>query len=111
VAGQPGAPTVGGGGLAIVPLAAMDGPFWDLTGEEPVANPLAWSQLAPQLGQAQVTQLGGRVASIHADGDFRVKVPPGEYAACYWPRGTGGRSGGAPLSGRRLPLTVRRDCR
>ena len=94
VAGQPGDPAVGGGGLAVIPIAVMDGPFWDLTAEEPVANPLAWSHLTPQLSQAQVTQLGGKVASIDGDGDFRLHVRPGEYAVCYWRDGIGGRIAG-----------------
>jgi hypothetical protein len=91
VAGQAGDPAVGGGVLAMVPIAAMDGPFWDLTGEDPVANPLAWSDLTAQLSQAQVTRLGGKVATIDGDGDFRVKAPPGEYAVCYWPSPAGSR--------------------
>ena len=91
VEGQPGDPAIGGGGLAVIPIVAMDGPFWDLTGEDPVADPRAWSYLAPQLSEAQVIQLGGTVASIDGDGDFRVKAPPGEYAVCYWPSGPGGR--------------------
>lgn len=85
VAGQPGDPDVGGGVLAVIPIAAMDGPFWDLTGEDPLANPLAWSHLAAQLSQAQVARLGGEGATIEDDGDFRVKAPSGEYAVCYWP--------------------------
>ncbi|WP_159081398.1 hypothetical protein [Nocardioides sediminis] len=91
VAGQPGDPAVGGGMLAIVPIAAMDGPFWELTGEDRVADPLAWSHLSAQLSEAQVTQLGGKVATIDGDGDFRVKEPPGEYAVCYWPSAVGSR--------------------
>jgi len=94
VAGQPGDPAIGGGGLAVIPIAAMDRPFWDLTAEEPVANPLAWSHLTPQLSQAQVTQLGGTVASIDGDGDFRLHVRPGEHAVCYWRNGIGGRVAG-----------------
>ena len=90
VAGQPGASAIGGGGLAAIPLAAMDSRFWDLTGEKPVANPLAWSSLTPQLSRAQVAQLGGTVASIDDDGDFRLHARPGEYAVCYWPSGIGG---------------------
>jgi hypothetical protein len=31
------------------------------------------------------------VTRIDGDGDLRLTVPPGEYAVCYWPRGTGGR--------------------
>ena len=91
VAGQPGLGSIGGGGLAVIPIAAMDGPFWELTGEKPVANPPAWSHLTPQLSQAQVARLGGTVASIDGDGDFRLHVDPGEYAVCYWRNGTGGR--------------------
>lgn len=94
VEGQPGDPALGGGGLAVVPIAAMDGPFWDLVDEEPVANPLAWSHLTPQLSQAQVTRLGGTVASIDGNGDFRLHEPPGEYAVCYWRNGIGGRVAG-----------------
>lgn len=69
----------------------MDGPFWDLTGEERVADPQGWAYLAPQLSEAHVSQLGGKVAPIDGDGDFRLRVPPGQYAVCYWPRGIGGR--------------------
>jgi len=83
VAGQPGDPDVGGGVLAVIPIVAMDGPFWDLTGEDPVANPLAWSHLTAQLSQAQVARLGGELATIEDDGDFRVTATPGEYAVCY----------------------------
>lgn len=84
VAGQTGDPDVGGGVLAVIPIVAMDGPFWDLTGEDPVANPLAWSHLTAQLSQAQVARLGGELATIEEDGDFRVTATPGEYAVCYW---------------------------
>jgi hypothetical protein len=91
VAGQPGLGSIGGGGLAAIPIAAMDGPFWELTGEDPVADPLAWSYLTPQLDRAQVARLGGEVASIDGDGDFRLHVRPGEYAVCYWHNGTEGR--------------------
>jgi hypothetical protein len=94
VAGQWGDPAVGGGGLAVIPIAAMDGPFWELTGKEQVADPLAWSHLTPNLSRAQVIQLGGTVASIDADGDFRLHLRPGEHAVCYWPHGTGGRTTG-----------------
>ena len=94
VAGQWGDPAVGGGGLAMIPIAAMDGPFWELTGEERVADPLAWSHLTPHLSRAQVIQLGGTVASIDGDGDFRLHLRPGEYAVCYWSHGTGGRTTG-----------------
>jgi hypothetical protein len=97
VAGQPGDPALGGGVLAIVPIEAMDGPFWDATGEDPVANPRAWSHLTLQLNQAQVTRLGGKVATIDGDGDFRVKAPPGEYAVCYWPSPAGSRIWGCSL--------------
>ena len=41
VEGQPGDPAAGGGGLAVIPMGAMEGPFWDLTGEERVADPQA----------------------------------------------------------------------
>jgi hypothetical protein len=94
VAGQPGDPAIGGGGLAVIPIAGMDGRFWDLTGDEPVANPLAWSHLTTQLSPAQVTQLDGTVASIDGDGDFRLHVRPGVYAVCYWRNGIGGRVAG-----------------
>lgn len=82
VAGQQGSPAIGGGGLAVVPIAAMDGPFWDLVGEELIANPYAWSHLSAPLKPAQVTQLGGSVASIDGDGDFLVHARPGEHAVC-----------------------------
>jgi hypothetical protein len=39
VAGVPGGDPVGGGGLAILPIAVMDGPFWELTGLEPITDP------------------------------------------------------------------------
>lgn len=91
VEGQPGDPDAGGGGLAVVPIEAMDGPFWDLTGAERVADPQGWSYLATQLTEAQVAELGGEAASVDDDGDFRLTVPPGEYAVCYWPGRLGGR--------------------
>lgn len=94
VAGQSGDPALGGGALTVIPIAAMDRPFWELTGEEPVVNPLAWSHLTPRLSRADVVRLGGTVASIDEDGDFRLHVPPGEYAVCYAPGGVGGRSAG-----------------
>lgn len=91
VEGQPGDPAAGGGGLAVIPVAAMDGPFWQLTGEEQVADPREWSYLTPQLSEEQVTELGGAVALIDGTGAFRVIVPAGEYAVCYWPGDVGGR--------------------
>jgi hypothetical protein len=91
VAGQPGDPAIGGGVLAIIPLAAMGGPFGEPADEDPVANPRAWSHLSVQLSQMEVARLGGKVATIDGDGDFRVKAPPGEYAVCYWPSPTGTR--------------------
>ena len=94
VEGQPGLGSIGGGGLAVIPIAAMEGPFWDLVGEEPVANPLAWSHLTPKLGQVQVAELGGKATAIDGDGDFRLHVRPGDYAVCYWRNGIGGRVAG-----------------
>lgn len=78
----------------MIPMAAMDGPFWELTDEDRVADPRAWSYLTPQLSRSRVIQLGGTVASIDGDGDFRLHVRPGEYAVCYWPHGAGGRTTG-----------------
>lgn len=90
VAGQPGDPAVGGGGLAIFPIAVMDGPFWELTGAEPIADPQQWAFLGATLSASDVSELGGTVTSIDEDGDFRITSPPGEYAICYWPDGIGG---------------------
>jgi hypothetical protein len=98
VAGQPGAPAVGGGGLAVLPIAAMAGPFWDLVDVAPVANPRAWAVLGAQLSETQAVQLDGTVVPIDGDGDFRIGVPPGEYAVCYWPRGTSGRIWGCNVA-------------
>jgi len=94
VAGLPGNPDIGGGGLAVIPIAAMDGPFWELTGAERVADPQAWVNLAPQLSEAQVVQMGGTVAPIEDDGDFRLIVPPGEHLVCYWSGDMPGDIGG-----------------
>lgn len=80
-----------------MPIAAMDGPFWDVTGLEPIANPQAWSHLTSALNQAQVDQLGGMVAPIDSDDDFRLHVGPGEYAVCYWRVGAGGRITGCSV--------------
>ena len=91
VEGQPGDPAAGGGGLAVIPIAAMDGPFWDLTGEELVADPQGWAYLAPQLSEVNVSQLGGKVVPIDGEGNFGLSVPPREYAVCYWPGDIGGR--------------------
>lgn len=91
VEGQPGDPSVGGGGLAVVPVAAMDGPFWDRTDQEQVADPRGWAHLVVSLSEAHVDQLDGTVVAIDDEGDFRVEVPPGAYAVCYWPSEIGGR--------------------
>lgn len=90
VAGQDGDPAVGGGGLAVIPIAAMDGPFWDLAGQEPITDPRGWSYLVFQLDEAQVAELGGTVVPIDDDGDFRITVPPGDYGVCRWPEEIGG---------------------
>lgn len=97
VAGQSGDPAVGGGGLAVIPIAAMDDRFWELTGEERVADPQGWAYLSPQLSEAHVSQLDGKVAHIDGDGDFRMSAPPGEYAVCYWPHGIEGRVTGCDV--------------
>lgn len=90
VAGQSGNPAVGGGGLAVLPIAVMDSRFWELTEVEPVANPSAWAVLRVRLTGAQVSRLGGAVVSVDDKGDFRLQLPPEEYAFCYWPSGTDG---------------------
>ncbi|HYI32693.1 MAG TPA: hypothetical protein VEX88_04440 [Glaciibacter sp.] len=94
VAGQPGAPAASGGGLAILPIAVMDGPFWELTGVEPLADPQEWAELVVPLSKSDVSELGGTVTPIDEDGDFRVTVQPGEYAVCYWPGEIGRRVNG-----------------
>lgn len=91
VEGQPGDPTVGGGGLAVVPIAAMDGPFWDLTDQDRVDNPRGWAYLVLSLSEAHVSELDGTVVPIDDEGDFRVEVPPGKYAVCYWSSKIGAR--------------------
>lgn len=90
VAGQPGDPALEGGGLAVIPIAAMDGPLWDLTDQEPAADERRWAYLPLLLSEAQVSQLDGTVVPIDAEGDFRVKVPPGQYAVCHWSNHIGG---------------------
>jgi hypothetical protein len=89
-----GAYPVGGGGLAILPIAVMDGPFWELIGLEPITDPRQWSFLGATLSESDVSELGGTVTHIEEDGDFRITDPPGEYAICYWPQGIGGGVGG-----------------
>jgi hypothetical protein len=84
VEGQQGDPAVGGGGLAVMPVAAMDGPFWELTDQEPVDDPRGWAYLVLSLSEADVSQLDGTVVPIDDEGDFRVAVSPGKYAVCYW---------------------------
>ena len=91
VEGQPGDPAVRGGGLAVIPIAAMDGAFWRLTGEERVADPRGWAHLATQLSVEQVSELDGTVSPTDGGGDFRLSAPAGEYAVCYWPHDIGGR--------------------
>lgn len=88
--GEGGEYAVGGGGLAILPIAVMDGPFWELTGEEPVADPQEWAFVGGTLSESDVSELGGTVAPIEEDGDFRITAPPGEYAVCYWMQRVGG---------------------
>jgi len=58
----------------------MDGPFWELTGAEPVADPHAWAGLVVPLSEADVSELGGTVTSIDENGDFRITARPGKYA-------------------------------
>jgi hypothetical protein len=93
VGGVPDYP-VGGGGLAILPIAIMDELFWELTGEEPVADPQEWVSVVGTLSESDVSELGGTVAPIEEDGDFRITAPPGEYAICYWMQRIGGRVSG-----------------
>jgi hypothetical protein len=99
VEGQPGDPAIGGGGLAVIPIAAMDGPFWDLTEQERVADPRGWAHLVLSLSVAHVSRLDGTALPIDDDGDFRVEVPPGEYAVCYWSSEIGGRVTGCDAVG------------
>ncbi|WP_137846030.1 hypothetical protein [Microbacterium sp. 2FI] len=91
VAGQPGDAAVGGGGLAVIPIAAMNGPFWDLAAEHPIADPQEWFHMALQLSEDDVTELGGTASPIDGDGGFRLQVAPAEYAVCYWPGDVGTR--------------------
>lgn len=91
VEGRPGDPAIAGGGLAVIPIAAMDGPFWDLTDQERVADPRGWAHLALLLSEAHVSRLDGTVVPIDDEGDFRVEVPAGKYAVCYWSDEIGGR--------------------
>lgn len=91
VEGQPGDPAIGGGGLAVIPIAAMDGPFWELTDQERIADPQGWAHLVLFLSEAHVSQLDGKVIPIDDKGDFRVELPPGEHAVCYWSSEIGGR--------------------
>lgn len=90
VEGLPGGYAIGGGALAILPIAVMDGPFWELTGAEPLADPREWATLGKTLSQSDVSGLGGTVTRIEEDGDFRITAPPGEYAICYWQQRIGG---------------------
>lgn len=94
VAGQRGLSSVSGGGLAILPIAVMNGPFWELTGAEPLADPQAWAGLIVSLSESDVAELGGTVALIDEDGDFRITAPLGEYAICYWSQRIGNRISG-----------------
>jgi hypothetical protein len=84
VAGQQGDPALGGR-LAVIPIAAMDGPFWTLTEEDPILDPQEWAHVAVRLSEDDVTELGGTTAVIDADGAFRLEIPPAEYAVCYQP--------------------------
>ena len=68
----------------------MDGPFWELTGAEPLADPQEWAGLVVQLSEPDVSELGGAVTPIEGDGDFRITAQPGEYAVCYWSQRIGG---------------------
>lgn len=60
VGGVPGGDPVSGGGLAILPIAVMDGPFWELTGTEPLADPQEWSFMGATLSESDVSELGAR---------------------------------------------------
>jgi len=90
VADVPGGHSVGGGGLAIVPIAVMDRAFWELTGSEPIDDPQEWDVLGVTLTEADVSELFGTITPIEDDGDFRIIAEPGEYAICYWPQRIGG---------------------
>ena len=90
VEGQPGDPAVGGGGLAAVPMSAMHEEFWRVVGQGPVTDAREWSTLPYDLTQSDVVGLGGVVAEIDEDGEFRLHAPAGEYAVCYWPAGVQG---------------------
>jgi hypothetical protein len=81
---------IGGGGLAILPIAVMDRPFWELTGAEPIADPQEWVSVGGTLSESDVSELGGTVTPIEEDGDFRITAQPGEYAICYWLQRIGG---------------------
>jgi hypothetical protein len=97
VGGVPDYP-IGGGGLAILPIAVMDGPFWELTGAEPIADAQEWVSVVGTLSESDVSELRGTVAPIEEDGEFRITAQPGEYAICYWlQRIGGGVSGCAEL--------------
>ena len=91
VEGQPGESSVGGGGLALIAISAMDGPFWLLTAQEPLANPEDWAYLSSPLSEGDVEELGGTVAHIDDGGNFRPGAVPGRYIVCYWPDDVGGR--------------------
>ncbi|MBM7829729.1 hypothetical protein JOE59_000434 [Agromyces cerinus] len=85
---------IGGGGLAVLPIEVMDGPFWEVTGEEPITDPDQWGNVATKLSEADVSQLGGTTSLIEEDGDFRIIASPGEYVVCYWRGTVGGRVSG-----------------
>lgn len=85
---------IGGGGLAILPIEVMEGPFWEVTGAQPIADPQEWNYLGGRLSESDVSQLGGMVTPIEEDGDFRITAPPGEYAVCYWLQRIGGEISG-----------------
>lgn len=101
VANLPGGYPIGGGGLAVLPIAVMDGPFWELTGAEPLAEPPAWADLIVPLSESDVAELGGTVTLIEENGDFRITAQPGEYAICYWAQRIGSRTWGC--AGLELP--------
>lgn len=75
---------IGGGGLAVLPVDVMDGPFWEATGEMPITNPDEWVNVVAKLSEADVAELGGTTSVIEEDGDFRITARPGEYVVCYW---------------------------
>ncbi|TFC84254.1 hypothetical protein E3T28_14200 [Cryobacterium sinapicolor] len=77
-------------GQAILPVAVKNGPFWEPTGAEPLANPRKWATLGVTLSQSDVSELGGTVTRFEEYGGFQISAPPGQYAICYWQQRIGG---------------------